>query len=58
MPILNGLLADETGATGIEYAFLASLIAVTLVGAFEDLGNEIRTTFGEVESEYVTATGQ
>lgn len=54
---LRALRADQCGATGIEYGFLASLVAVALVSAFESLGNEIDNTFGYVEEEYTEAAG-
>lgn len=53
---LHALRADENGATGIEYGFLASLVAMVMVGAFEELGNAARDMFGHVEEEYVEAT--
>lgn len=52
MATITGLLIDDTGATGIEYGFLASLVAVAAVSGFESLGNEIDNTFGYVEEEY------
>lgn len=52
MAALKALYADQAGATGIEYGFLASLIAVAMVSGFETLGNEIDNTFGYVEEEY------
>ncbi len=52
MAVIKALYTDETGATGIEYGFLASLIAVAMVSGFEALGNEIDNTFGYVEEEY------
>lgn len=33
--------ADESGATAIEYALLASLIAVAIIGAATTLGSNI-----------------
>ena len=38
------VLADETGATVIEYALIASLIAVLVIGAVATLGQSVRTT--------------
>lgn len=52
MGFAKALYRDERGATGIEYGFLASLIAVAMVSGFEALGNEIDNTFGYVEEEY------
>lgn len=43
-------LKDESGATAIEYGLIAALIAVVLVGALTTLGQQLNTTFGEVET--------
>ena len=39
---------DEHGATAIEYALIASLIAVAIVGALTALGTGLSSEFGEV----------
>lgn len=57
MASIKALYTDETGATGIEYGFLASLIAVALVSAFQELGNEVDAMFGHVDEEYSDAVG-
>lgn len=41
-------VADETGATAIEYALIASLIAVFLIGALAALGTRVSGEFSEV----------
>jgi pilus assembly protein Flp/PilA len=41
-------LADESGATAIEYALIASLIAVFLIGALAVLGTNLSSEFAEV----------
>jgi pilus assembly protein Flp/PilA len=41
-------LADEAGATAIEYALMSSLIALALVGALTSLGKALSSEFGEV----------
>lgn len=46
---LAKLAADRRGATAIEYALIATLLAVSAIGAFATLGNEVTTTFDEVE---------
>ena len=38
-------LKDETGATAIEYALIATLIAVALIAGATTLGNEIGDSF-------------
>lgn len=55
---LKGLLRDNSGATAVEYAALASLIAVALGGAFLAVGNEVSTKFDTVETEYSAANSR
>ena len=43
--------ADESGATAIEYALLASLIAVAIIGATTTLGNKVGGTFSSVSNQ-------
>jgi pilus assembly protein Flp/PilA len=43
-------IANESGATAIEYALIASLIAVAIITALTTLGGKLSTTFGEVSS--------
>lgn len=44
----SGLLADSRGVAAIEYAFLAALIAVALVGAFSTLGGKVGEHFTDL----------
>ncbi len=46
--IIRSYFEDETGATAIEYALIASLIAVALVGALSALGTRLSSEFAEV----------
>jgi pilus assembly protein Flp/PilA len=46
----KSFLANESGATAIEYGLIASLIAVTIITAVSTLGNKLSTTFSEVSS--------
>jgi pilus assembly protein Flp/PilA len=48
---LATLLADQNGATAIEYALIASLIAVAIIGALTVLGTGISSTFAEVSGK-------
>jgi len=48
MKILTLLLGDESGVTAIEYALIASLIAVAAVAAFVSIGTSLSTTFTTV----------
>ena len=50
MTRLKKMLADTGGATAIEYAVLASLIAVACVGAFMTLRDANGEQFNEIEN--------
>jgi pilus assembly protein Flp/PilA len=41
-------LSDESGVTAIEYALIASLIAVFIVAALQVVGTNLSTVFTEV----------
>jgi pilus assembly protein Flp/PilA len=41
-------LIDESGATAIEYALIASLIAVAIIAAVSTVGTKVSTVFTEV----------
>jgi pilus assembly protein Flp/PilA len=41
-------VANESGATAIEYALIASLIAVAIIAAVSALGKKLQNTFNEV----------
>jgi pilus assembly protein Flp/PilA len=42
---------DRQAVTAIEYALIAALIAVTIIGAVSSMGTGIAGTFGNVSSE-------
>jgi len=48
MFFVRTLIRDDSGATAIEYALIASLIAVVIVTAVQLTGTQISTVFGEV----------
>lgn len=47
---LKAFVGNESGATAIEYALIASLIAVALVGVLGALGTRLSSEFAEVSS--------
>ena len=47
---MKAFVANESGATAIEYALIASLIAVALVGVLTSLGSKLSTEFSEISS--------
>ncbi len=48
MKTLKNFVANESGATAIEYALIASLIAVALVGILTSLGTKLSSEFSEI----------
>jgi pilus assembly protein Flp/PilA len=50
MKFLKPFASDESGATAIEYALIASLIAVALVTILTSLGTQLSNVFNEVSS--------
>jgi len=45
---IGELLRDSRAATAIEYALIAALIAVACVGAFQVMGDQIESTWGNI----------
>ena len=45
---MRSFLGDESGATAIEYALIASLIAVVIITAVTTVGTKVSNTFSEV----------
>jgi pilus assembly protein Flp/PilA len=48
LKVLKSFVANESGATAIEYALIASLIAVFIIAALTNLGKSLSTEFSEV----------
>ena len=48
MAILARFLNNEDGATAIEYALMASLIALFIVAAVQLVGTQVSTVFTEI----------
>ena len=48
MSVVNEFFANEAGATAIEYALIASLIAVFIIAAVQTVGTKTSTVFTEI----------
>lgn len=48
MTIFNRFIKDESGATAIEYALIAALMAAALVTAVTALGTDVKTAFTKI----------
>jgi len=53
--VLRRFLADQSGATAIEYGLIAAGISVTIIAAVQSLGGRIGTTFNNVSSALANA---
>ena len=55
MCIFREFLADETGASSIEYGLIAALIGIAIIVAARSIGMNINELFGGTESDLVIA---
>ena len=51
MTIFSRFLADESGATAIEYGLIAALVGVFLITSLGELGAALDAIFGQVSDE-------
>ena len=49
-------LADESGATAIEYGLIAALIAVAIIAALNALSTNLQTVFNHVGTQLSAST--
>ena len=49
---ISRFLADESGATAIEYGLIAGLVAVVIAGAIGAVGTKLSGTIGEVSAAF------
>ena len=49
--VLKNLLADDNGATAIEYGLIAALIAVAAIAAFQLVGTNLSGIFNTVATD-------
>jgi pilus assembly protein Flp/PilA len=51
---VSDFLADESGATALEYAMIAALVSVGVVGAIDILGKALNGSMTSVASDLET----
>ena len=49
--IFAKFLADDTGATAIEYGLIAAGISIAIIAVVNGLGTQLNTTFTDVSSK-------
>lgn len=53
--LVKELLADESGATAIEYGLIAALVSVAAIAALTALGGSLNDIFGTISDELDSA---
>ena len=48
--LVHRFLQDDSGATSIEYAAIASLVSIVIVGALCGLGSKLKASYESVHS--------
>jgi pilus assembly protein Flp/PilA len=51
MTAIKRFLADESGATAVEYGLLTALLSVVMIGSLQALGSGLRDTFSIVSTQ-------
>lgn len=54
---LRALIADETGATAIEYGLIAALVSVAIIGGLGALGPKLNTLFTDIANALPATVG-
>jgi pilus assembly protein Flp/PilA len=47
---LSDFLADESGATAIEYGLIAAGIALAIIGAVQGVGTKLKANFSTIST--------
>ena len=55
--LLNRFVADQSGATAIEYGLIAGLISVVIIGAVTTVGTKLTTQFKVIGNNLQTTAG-
>ena len=48
---LTRFIADESGATAIEYGLIAALVSIAIIGALTQLGTKLGDNFNNVAAQ-------
>ncbi len=53
--VLRAFACDESGATAIEYALIATGISVAIIVGFTHMGSSVKTLFNGIAAKVVAA---
>ena len=56
--IIRNLIADESGATAIEYGLISALVSVAAVVALENTGTSLSAMYTSVANKLTTAAAK
>ena len=56
--MLQAFLKDDSGASAIEYAFVAVLISVAILAVVMNLGDSVERAYVQVNDQMVAAIGE
>ena len=54
--LFKNFIANESGATAIEYGLIAALIAVVLVASLQGVGTALEGAFDKIKTDVTAAT--
>ena len=54
--LLRNFCANDTGATAIEYGFIAGIVSIASVVAWVSMGNSLESIFGWISTDLTDAT--
>ncbi len=54
---MQAFLKDDSGASAIEYAFIAGLISITILVAVTSLGDSVNQAYIQVNDDMAVAAG-
>jgi pilus assembly protein Flp/PilA len=54
--LVSRFVADESGATAIEYGLIAALISVAIIGAITLLGTKLSAVFTNITGQLALGT--
>ena len=53
--VIKRFVADQSGATAIEYGLIAAGISVAIIAVVNSLGSQLKSTFTNISSQLATA---
>jgi pilus assembly protein Flp/PilA len=54
--VFQKFLADESGATAIEYGLIAAGIAIAIIAAVNGVGDQLKANFNTITTKLTPAT--